>query len=468
MSAYPTDMNTAFEAFERKMEEGDVHPLVITAFKRNYMQLLSGSTGMIARAQIDPVENVPDAEELPDYATAGEKALEKTVIIKLNGGLGTSMGLEQVKSLLPVKDNMTFLDIIARQIQHLRKISKRRIPLLFMDSYNTQDDTLEALSNYEGLGAGYPLDFLQHRIPKVMASDFSPVNWKPDPSLEWCPPGHGDIFLALATSGLLGRLVNQGFRYAFVSNADNLGAVMDMNILGYFATQEFPFMMEVSDRTAADRKGGHLALLKDGRFTLRESAQCPEEEMEEFQDCSLFRYFNTNSLWISLPALQSLLDRYDYVLPLPLIRNSKTMDPLNLDSPVVYQMETAMGAAISLFERAAALRVPRSRFAPVKTTDDLLGLWSDAFVLHDDFTITANPDRTLPTLSITLDRDHYRFISQLEQHFPQGAPSLVDCASLTIHGSVKFGKNVTLKGDVTLKATDGKSTRIASGSVIEG
>jgi len=467
MAEYPGDMLNAFRPFEAKMREAGAHPLVINMFKRNYLQLISGSEGTIARSQIDAIEDVPDAEKLSGHASTGTDALRQAVVIKLNGGLGTSMGLEQAKSLIPVKDGLRFIDIIAQQTLHLRTQYGTAVPLLLMNSFNTRDDSLEALEAWPELAGDLPLDFLQHRIPKVLVDGLDPANGAEDAELEWCPPGHGDLYTALVTSGLLDQLLARDIRYAFVSNADNLGAVLDPEILGYFASQEFPFMMEVADRTPADRKGGHLALLKDGRLTLRERAQCPEDETEEFQDITRYRFFNTNNLWIDLKALKETLDRYDGILPLPLIRNRKTLNPRDPESPGVYQLETAMGAAISLFENAAALRVPRRRFAPVKTTDDLLGIWSDAYVLTDDFRIVQNPARTLSTIDIVLDRDFYKFVSQLEERFPHGAPSLLHCAELHIEGDALFGRNVVCRGSVHLQIPAGEQRVIDDGTVLE-
>ncbi|MBE0643762.1 MAG: UTP--glucose-1-phosphate uridylyltransferase, partial [Bacteroidetes bacterium] len=443
------------------------HPLVINMFKRNFLQLMSGSTGSINRAQIDAVDEVPDADALEGYAPHGREALARLAVIKLNGGLGTSMGLEQAKSLIPVKGDLRFIDIIARQIAHLHGRDGHPVPLLLMNSEHTRDDSLAALGAYPALASDLPLDFLQHRVPKVLAENLLPATSADNPELGWCPPGHGDIYTALVTSGLLAQLLEKGIEYAFISNADNLGAVVDLDILGYFAKEQLPFMMEVADRTPADRKGGHLARLKDGRLTLRELAQCPDDEQDEFQDITLYRYFNTNSLWVNLHALQEALERYDNLLPLPLIRNRKTLDPRDPASPAVYQLETAMGAAISLFDRAAALRVPRSRFAPVKTCDDLLAVWSDAYVLTDDFRVIPNPARTLSHLDVVLDKRHYRFVSQLVKHFPHGAPSLNDCAALRIDGDVRFGDGVVCRGHVHLRAEEDSVLRIDDNSILE-
>ena len=295
------------------------------------------------------------------------------------------MGLTGAKSLLEAKDGLSFLDIIARQVLALRAEHDARLPLVLMDSFSTREDSLAALAAHEDLDVGLPLDFLQNKEPKLRVDDLTPVEWPDDPALEWCPPGHGDLYTALVTSGMLDALLERGFEYAFVANSDNLGAVLDPRILAWLRAEQIPFLMEVTDRTEADRKGGHLAKRReDGRLVLRETAQTPEEDLEALQDISRHRYVNTNNLWVDLRALDAAMRERDGVLGLPMIRNEKTVDPSDKSSPAVYQIETAMGAAIEVFEGARALRVPRTRFAPVKTTDDLLALRSDAYELTDD------------------------------------------------------------------------------------
>jgi UTP--glucose-1-phosphate uridylyltransferase len=292
-------------------------------------------------------------------------------------------------------------------------------------------------------------DFLQHKIPKVAASDLSPVDCPYNPELEWCPPGHGDIYSSLLTSGMLEKLLQAGHEYAFVSNSDNLGAALEPCLLGYFVQNGLSFMMEVADRTKADKKGGHLAQLKSGRLVLREIAQTPESDMTAFQDIQRHKYFNTNNIWLHLPSLKDVLDRGKGILGLPMIRNSKTLDPRDRESIPVYQLETAMGAAISVFDRAGAIRVPRTRFMPVKNTNDLLAIRSDRYILNEKFQLIPNPKRKPNPILIDLDPAYYKFIDRFESRFPSGVPSLLDCESLRVNGDVRFGSDITLKGEVT-------------------
>ncbi|MDQ3248506.1 MAG: UTP--glucose-1-phosphate uridylyltransferase, partial [Chloroflexota bacterium] len=243
-----------------------------------------------------------------------------------------------------------------------------------------------------------------------------------------------------------------GYEYAFISNADNLGATIDLNILGYIAKKELPFLMEVAQRTPADAKGGHLALSPDGELLLREVAQCPPDELDAFQDITRYRYFNTNNLWIHLPTLKRTLDERQGVLGLPLIRNEKPVDPTQPDTPPVYQLETAMGHAIALFANAQAVQVARRRFLPVKNTNDLLALWSDTYVLDDDYTIRLNPARQSDqAVQVDLDKTHYGLFNQLKDHFANSVPSLVNCNQLHIQGDIYFDADITLVGDVYLR-----------------
>ena len=464
------EIDDLFQPFSAKMEKNGLAPMVIDAFRHYYGLLVQGETGMITRGDINPVREgeVADVEKLTGLTEAGRRALEKLVVIKLNGGLGTSMGLSRTKSLLEVRNGLSFLDIISRQILSYRRKHGVRLPVVFMNSFNTESDTLEAIAPYEDLPTeGIPLSFLQHKFPKVFQDGLVPARWPPDANLEWSPPGHGDIYTALVTSGMLPRLLDAGIRYAFISNSDNLGAVMEETILGYFAENDFPFMMEVADRTEADSKGGHLARLKNGRLTLREIAQCPENEVEEFQDIRVYRYFNTNTIWVNLLALKALLDARHNVIHLPMIRNPKTVDPKDDSSPPVYQLETAMGSAISIFDGATAIRVPRTRFAPVKKCQDLLALWSDCYVLTEDYDMIQNSKRSLDTLVIRLDSKYYKKIDQLKARFPHGAPSLLDCLSFEVQGDVVFGKGVVVRGKVVIANRSDSQIAIADGTVIE-
>ena len=457
-----------FAPFAEKMRAEGLPEAAIRSFERYVGQLSAGARGTLSEREIEAVGDLESAAELEGFAEAGRAALQRTVVVKLNGGLGTTMGMRKAKSLLRVKGELSFLDVIARQVLQLRRAHASRVPLLFMNSFRTRTDSLAALAKYEDLAGDFPLDFLQHKVPRIAAADLSPVRWPADPELEWCPPGHGDLYLALETSGLLAALRARGFRYAFVSNADNLGASLDLPILGWFAEEGLPFAMEVCDRSEAHRKGGHLARLRGGGLVLRELAQCPDDELDDFQDVKRHRFFNTNNLWVDLDALAALLREREGVLPLPMIRNEKVLDPADASSPRVIQLETAMGAAISVFPRARALRVPGDRFAPVKTTGDLLAVWSDAFVLTEDWRVVPVPAPGRGDLVVDLDPVHYGRVDQLESRFPDGVPSLAACRRLRVRGDVRFGAGVRCRGEVSVHAEGDAPCEVPAETLLEG
>ena len=439
------------QAAIERMQQAGVPERAITVFAHYYDELERGATGTIAEDDIEPMHDPVRLADVQVDADEAREALAHTAIVKLNGGLGTSMGLNQAKSLLTVRDGASFLDLIARQVLHVREQSGVPLPLLLMNSFRTRDDSLAALSAYDTLPVpGLPLDFLQNREPKLLTADLSPADWPADPSLEWCPPGHGDLYTALETSGVLAALLEAGYRYASVSNSDNLGAVPDGTIAGWFARSGAPYAAEVCDRTPADRKGGHLAYRRsDGQLILRETAQVSDEDEAAYSDLSRHPYFHTNNLWFDLRALAETLDSRGGVLGLPLIRNVKTVDPADSSSPEVVQIETAMGAGIGVFPGAAALAVERSRFLPVKTTNDLLLVRSDVYDLRDD----SRLERVAPAPLIDLDSGPYKLVGDFEQRFSAGVPSLRAAESLTVRGDWTFGVNVRVTGAAILEGT---------------
>ena len=453
-----------------KMRQEGVADAAVATFADFYERLVAGEQGTLPEDEIEPVRDVPDAGDLPEPdEEEARRVLDRAVVIKLNGGLGTSMGMTQAKSLLEVKDGLSFLDIIARQVLDARARTGARLPLVLMNSFRTHEDSLAALARYEDLPADVPLDFLQGKVPKLRADDLAPVEWPDDPSLEWAPPGHGDLYTALVTSQMLATLLERGYQYAFVSNADNLGAVLDPAIAAWFARERLPFVMEVADRTEADKKGGHIARRRDGGLVLRETAQTLDEDVEAFQDVSRHCFFNTNSLWIDLHALDARMRAGGGVLGLPMIVNRKTVDPGDASSTPVIQLESAMGAAIGVFDGAGALRVSRRRFAPVKTTNDLLALRSDAYVLTDDVRVVGNPDRGARDAPLVdLDTRFYKLVDDFSARFPCGAPSLVDCERFAVSGDVVFGRDVVARGSVRVEHDGDGQHRIPDGAVLEG
>ncbi len=428
-----------------KMKAANANEPAIEVFSHYYREASAGVTGLIPEDTIRPLTDPPQLSDVAVSDEVARDAIAKTVIIKLNGGLGTSMGLDQAKTLLPVREGMTFLDLIVRQIMAAREAYDAPLPLLFMNSFRTRDDTLAHLEKYADLPvAGLPVDFLQNAEPKILADTLDPVEWPADPTLEWCPPGHGDVYTALVGSGVLDALLAAGMKYASISNGDNLGAAPDAQLAGWFASTGAPYAAEICPRTINDRKGGHLAIRRsDDQLILRDTAQTPPDEMDFFTDEHRHPYFHTNNLWIDLEQLKAALEERGAVLGLPLIYNVKTVDPADSSSPKVIQLETAMGAAIEVFKGATAVAVPRSRFQPVKTTNELLLLRSDVFDLGSD----SRLNQTVPNVPrVDLDGRFYKLIDDFQARVTE-APSLRGADSFVVKGDWTFDRPVIATGD---------------------
>ena len=457
---------TGLQQAAEKMRAAGAHEEAIRSFEDAYTRLVSGGESLLATADLEPAGDVPKFEDLP--AADVERALAQTALIKLNGGLATSMGLQEPKSLIEVHDAHTFLDVIVGQAQALRERHGVKLPLILMDSDATRDATLAALQKMGGVdNDGLEPDFLQSMIPKLDADTLAPARWPDAPVLEWCPPGHGDVYGALRRSGLLPALRERGIRYAMISNADNLGAQLDPRIVAHMVAHEIPFLMEVVQGTEADRKGGHVARRRaDGQLVLRETAQTPDADQASFRDYRRWRYYNTNTLWVDLGVLSERLERTGGVLSLPLIINRKTVDPRDKRSTPVIQLESAMGAAIESFAGAALLLVPRSRFAPVKTTDDLLVLRSDVYTISDEMVVAPLPARAANLPYVELDPEFYKLIDDFEQRFPDGPPSLKLAERLVVSGDVTFGADMIVLGAVSVSVDH--PTTLDAGTTLDG
>ncbi|MHB8690389.1 MAG: UTP--glucose-1-phosphate uridylyltransferase [Solirubrobacteraceae bacterium] len=454
----------AASAAARKMQAAGQSEEAIRNFLDARERLLSGAATLVPSSSLEPASGVTRLAELAE-ADAGA-VLRAFAVIKLNGGLATTMGLRSPKSLLEAREGRSFLDVIVGQVLALRRAHGIELPLILMDSQATRDATLPVLQRYPGLAIdGLGPDFLQSMVPKLDAETLAPVSWSSDPALEWCPPGHGDVYGALRRSGMLAALLERGVRYAMISNSDNLGATLDPRIAAFVAGEQIPFLMEVVEGTEAERKGGHIARrIADGQLILRETAQTPPEDADSFRDFRRWRYYNTNNLWVDLLALSELLDGRDGVLPLPVIVNRKTVDPRDPDSTPVVQLESAMGAAIESFPGSRLLEVPRTRFVPVKGTDDLLVLRSDVYTLTEQLEVQPIPSRGDSLPFVELDPAFYRLLDEFERRFPAGAPSLREASRLVVHGDMTFGAGVIVRGAAELSVD--QPTRLDDGAVI--
>jgi UTP--glucose-1-phosphate uridylyltransferase len=395
-------------------------------------------------------------DKLP--ASPNKANLNKLAVLKVNGGLGTSMGMTGAKSALEVKDDMTFLDLTVRQIEHLNTQNRVDVPLILMTSFNTHEDTLRIIKKYANQQLRITT-FNQSRYPRIFKESLLPCPKTADDNKKhWYPPGHGDLYNALLHSGVLDQLISEGKEYLFVSNSDNLGAVVDERILEHMIQTDAEFLMEVTDKTKADIKGGTL-IDYEGSIRLLEIAQVPSEHTEEFKSIRKFKIFNTNNLWINLKALKTIMSTD--MMELEIIINPKT----NEDGQAVIQLETAAGAAIKHFKNAHGVNVPRKRFLPVKSCSDLLLIKSDIYSLkHGQLVI--NEARMFETTPVIKLGDHFKKIQQFQKRFKK-IPKILELDHLTVTGDVYFGRNVTLRGTVIVVANEGQRIDIPDGCILE-
>ncbi|RSX56034.1 UTP--glucose-1-phosphate uridylyltransferase [Bifidobacterium dolichotidis] len=464
-------MAELFEQSAQKMREQGLSEVAIAQFERLYHEWQENdATSWIREEDVERLDNVPsfhDVYETIDHDQA-VKAFAKTAFLKLNGGLGTSMGLDCAKSLLPVRRHkarqMRFIDIILGQVMVARRRLGVELPLTLMNSFRTSADTMKVLAHTPKFTQhGIPVEIIQHREPKIEIATGLPVSYPQNPELEWCPPGHGDLFSTIWESGLLDELDARGFKYLFISNSDNLGARPSQTLAQHFENTGAPMMIEVARRTHADRKGGHLVFNKvTHRLELREMSQVHPDDRYDAMNIKKHPYFNTNNIWVRIDALRDMLAKYNGVLPLPVIRNKKTVDPTNPDSTPVMQLETAMGAAVSLFEGATCVLVDRMRFLPVKTTDDLFIMRSDRFHLTDLYEME---DGNYIFPNVSLDPRYYKNIHDFDERFPYSIPSVAAANSVTIEGDWTFGRDVSFYGDAKL-TDNGKPSYVPNGEYV--
>lgn len=414
---------------------------------------------------------LPTSELVVPYSVLPEvedprALLDKLVVLKLNGGLGTTMGCTGPKSAIEVRDELTFLDLVVTEIKELNTRYNVDVPLVLMNSFNTEKATREIVARYPQEHIRI-LSFNQSRHPRFYKDSFLPVADRYDSPIScWYPPGHGDIYQSFVHSKLCRKLRKQGKEIIFISNIDNLGATVDFKILASLLKETEPpeFIMELTPKTRSDIKGGTLVTY-NGVPRLLELAQVPPEHLNEFKSVKKFKVFNTNNLWARLDAIERVVteafsDAPDTLNTVDLIINHKKLD----GKPVV-QLETAAGSAIKCFKRAHGIEVPRSRFLPVKNTADLFILQSNLYKL-DGARLRANPNRPFDTLPVIKLDDKFSYVDDFLSRFPS-IPDILELDHLTVSGDVFFGKGVVLRGTVIVVAPVGSRIDIPDGAILE-
>ncbi len=409
----------------------------------------------------------PGKEQVVDYSSLANSEsveyLNKLAVLKLNGGLGTSMGCVGPKSVIEVRDGMSFLDLSVRQIEYLNRTYNVNVPFVLMNSFNTDSDTQNIIKKYEGHNIDI-LTFNQSRYPRILKDSMLPVPKNIDsPITDWYPPGHGDVFESLYNSGILEKLIERGIEILFLSNVDNLGAVVDLRILQHMVERKSEYIMELTDKTKADVKGGTI-INYDEEVRLLEIASCPPEHVQEFKSIKKFKYFNTNNIWLNLKAIKRVVENHE--LELEIIPNNKSIpaDKKGESDISIVQLETAVGAAIRHFADAHGVNVPRRRFLPVKTCSDLMLVKSDLYSLrHGQLMMDTNRFGPAPLIKLGSD---FKKVSDFQKRIPS-IPRILELDHLTITGAVTLGRGITLKGTVIIVASEGTVIDLPPGSVLE-
>lgn len=450
------------EEIWQKMERRGLHVGAIEGFLRMLRQAREEESAYVPLDSVAPpdssliLDTASNAVEVKELAARGRELLSQAVMIKLNGGRSTTMGGDVPKGTLVAKDGRSYLEIIAGQVKAFDTKWHANVPLVLMDSFFTHEPTRKVISHFD-----IPVrTFVQNQVPRLFENTFRPMETGTDD--DWVPPGHGDVYASLSSSGILDRLIAEGRRIAFISNLDNLAASLEPWILGLIERERIDFLMEVTDRTEVDRKGGTL-IVRDGRLDLLEIAQVASGERDLFMDVNQFRVFNTNNVWVDLEALSSALNRQ--ALKLPIIQNRKTIDGAR-----VVQLETAMGAAIGSFPRARGLRVSRERFFPTKKVEDLFLLQSDACILDSMDRLQRNPRRPADLAlrpTVIFSPDFLDSPTKMDLRFEDpSSVSLVKAVSFEVHGSVFFERDVKIEGNVVVEGPGGEVLRIRRDAVL--
>mmetsp|Transcript_4044 Transcript_4044/g.8698 ORF Transcript_4044/g.8698 Transcript_4044/m.8698 type:complete len:561 (+) Transcript_4044:649-2331(+) len=402
----------------------------------------------------------------PDSMNLTHELLNKLAILRLNGGLGTSMGCQGPKSVIEVRNSLSFLDMAVRQVEFLNTKHGVDVPLILMNSFNTDKETKRLLSRYDDRHVSIKT-FSQTCFPLLDRSTVTPLasgKFSKQSQSMWYPPGHGDVYTSISRCGLLEELIAMGKEYLFISNIDNLGATVDLNILYHLMLNEYGFCMEVTKRERQDVSGGTLVEHK-GKPLLMENSALPKVLSDTLRRDKRFDKFNTNNLWVNLRELQRLMS-VKRSLDLQVIARDRLAIDSSGEEVSCLMFETAAGAAINLFDNVNVIVVPRSRFLPVKTTSDLFAVQSDLFIIkHGALALSEKRTISPPVPTVKLG-PCFRTVEEYSKRLPFGVPDLIDLEHLTVSGDVHFRNHIQLKGTVIIVAEEGSHIDICSGSVI--
>ncbi|XP_043815141.1 UTP--glucose-1-phosphate uridylyltransferase isoform X2 [Manihot esculenta] len=381
-----------------------------------------------------PYQNLTPA---PNDIVEIKQLLDKLVVVKFNGSLGTSLGFSGPKSAIEVRNGLTSLDLIVNQVESLNSKYGCHVPLVLMNATKTHDDTLKVLGKYSKSS----VDIHPFILESLGEHNSNEKSYASDDA---------SAFLSLMKSGTLDVLLSQGKEYAHVISSDNYAAALDPNVLNHLIQNKIEYCMEVTP-TASTYMRNSMANQRQGRFQvqchlnlmvlypcrcdhLREIMQNPSKHlMEEF------KFIDTRSLWVNLKAIKRLVDT-----------NALKMENLSISK---------------LFDQAVGIIVPQSRFVPLNATSDLLLLQSDLYSSSEG-TLVWNAARDNPiNPSIELGPEFEKVSDYLSRF--KSIPSITGLDGLKVIGDVWFGAGVTLKGRVSIVAKPGQKLEIPDGVVLE-
>ncbi|EFO19897.1 UDP-glucose pyrophosphorylase 2 [Loa loa] len=395
-----------------------------------------------------------DYESLP-YCSGKEERNEivkRLSVVKLNGGLGTTMGCDGPKSLIELRRGLTFLDFAIGHVQRFNERSNSSVPLVLMNSFNTDQTVCEYLADRKV----NIRTFLQSKCPRIFVENSMPV-----PLIDggeniegWYPPGHGNIFESMQFTGVLDELLAHGRDICFISNIDNTGATIDLRIAKLMVESDLEYIMECTEKTEVDRKGGTLVEI-NGYIMHLEMPQVPNDRIDDFCSTNIFKIFNTNNIWVNLRAVKKKLGE----MKMEIIVNKKVLS----NGMFVNQLETSVGGAIRNFDKVLSLQVPRSRFLPVKNTQDLLAIMSDLYEVTENFSLQFVRKDKAPIIELSR---HFSKVSEFRKRF-RDIPRLRQLKWLKVKGDIYFGRHVVLKDNVEIVADQGQPLEIAEGECLE-
>lgn len=359
-----------------------------------------------------------------------KEMLDKLVVVKFNGALGTSMGFNGPKSLIEIQEGVTLLDLVNQRIESLNAYYGCKVPLLLVNTNETHNATLKMLKKYSGSNLDIH-SFVQDQQPELQSLDG--------------PSDPGTAFLSLVNRATLDQLVSQGKEYALVVDTDNACALIDPKILNHLIQNNVEYCMEVTPATSTFSRTSLLSS-QEGKFKLANIAQSASKHCTR-----KFKFTDTRSVWVNLKAAKRLLET-----------DAMTTEKFSMsESADADDKESAAGSAIQLFGERIGVNVPQHRYLPVNSTSDLLVLWSDVYT-YDKGILTQNRSRN-PSINLGPE---FEKVDDFEKRF-KSIPSIVGLESLKVTGDVWFGSGVTLKGRVTIEVKPGVKLEIPDDVVIK-